>query len=167
MATQTKITADLTKLNDFIKSMKSDKVARVGILGADAAAMHDAEGEGKSKLTNSEIAIIQEYGTLDGTIPSRSFLRMPIEKKQKEIVKDALKGSTREKIMAGDVESALKNIGVIAEKYVQDAFSSSGFGQWPENAPSTIKAKGSSKPLIDTAQLRRSITSDVVKRSEI
>ena len=29
---------------------------------------------------------------------------------------------------------------------------------WPPNAPSTIKRKGSSRPLIDTGQLRRAIT---------
>lgn len=164
MATQTKITADLGVFNAFLSSLKSDKVVRVGILGGDAYAPHEGSEEG---LTNAAIGVIQEFGSEKNNIPPRSFLRMPIERKSKEIMRQASKGSTKAKIAAGDIDGALENIGVIAEGIVQDAFSSSGFGQWPENAPSTVAAKGSSKPLIDTGQLRRSITSDVVKRSEI
>ena len=36
---------------------------------------------------------------------------------------------------------------------------------WPANAPSTIKAKGSDRPMIDTGELRRAITHVVEEKS--
>jgi hypothetical protein len=55
-------------------------------------------------------------------------------------------------------------LGEIAENIIQGAFESGGYGTWDKNSDRTIKEKGSSRPLIDSGQLRDSITSDVVTR---
>lgn len=39
---------------------------------------------------------------------------------------------------------------------VSDRYDTTGDGQWPPNAPSTIKKKGSSKPMIDNSILANS-----------
>ena len=44
---------------------------------------------------------------------------------------------------------------------IQEEFETRGVGNWQENAPSTIKAKGSDMPLIDTGNLRRHIVAEV------
>ena len=57
-----------------------------------------------------------------------------------------------------------RTLGVSAEAVVKAAFSSSGFGKWAPNAPSTIKAKGGNRPLIGkSVQLSRSVSSEAVK----
>jgi hypothetical protein len=55
----------------------------------------------------------------------------------------------------GNLKPVFTDLGIKGEQIVQLAFATKGFGQWYQN-PKT--GKGS---LIDTAQLRRSITSDV------
>ena len=65
-------------------------------------------------------------------------------------------------IMAGGMRGALKTLGVVAEGTIQKAFATGGWGEWPKLSPVTIRRKKSSKILIDTSQLRRSISSRVV-----
>ena len=78
---------------------------------------------------------------------------------QNEAVKKSEK--SKELIAEGDTKTLLARLGLFAETLVQRAFETSGFGQWPALQSSTVKAKGSSAPLIDTGQLRRSISSEV------
>lgn len=63
----------------------------------------------------------------------------------------------------GTVKIVYKILGVIGENAVQLAFKTGGFGKWKALKKSTIDTKvkrgGSSAILIDTRQLRDSITS--------
>jgi len=52
-------------------------------------------------------------------------------------------------------------IGVEARNDIIESIQS---GAWTPNAPSTIKAKGSSKPLVDTGELQRALTFKLTKR---
>lgn len=182
MAKQTKINFNLDGLEKFRKTLGNDYVARVGILGANAGAPHmetvtagyDTKtgkairkaSSSESSLTNSEIGVIHEFGSESNGIPPRSFLRMPIEHFSKEILK-SLSGTTAKALLErGDYKGIFALLGASAEGFVKLAFASSGFGQWPPNAPSTVAAKGSSRPLIDSGQLRDSITSDVVRSGD-
>lgn len=178
MVKQTQIKVDLTGLNDLIQKLGKDHYTKVGILGGNAAEKHKNSEtvtlkSGKrvrmssgveSPFTNAEIAVIHEFGSVSRNIPPRSFLRMPIEEKKNELIR--FLGSTRVKTLfdSGDIKKIFKILGIEAERIVQRAFESRGFGRWDPNAPSTIAAKGSSAPLIDTSQLRRSITSKVVSK---
>lgn len=162
MTAQTRVVADLSQLEELVKELGGMWVARVGILGNNAATPHANAG-----LTNSELGVIHEFGSLSRNIPPRSFLRMPVEVKQKEIVQGMASYRTKNALENGNIKRVYQDLGLYAEGFVKQAFASGGFGTWKGNAESTIAQKGSDRPLIDTAQLRRSITSDVIKKSEM
>ena len=87
--------------------------------------------------------------------------------KQKDIVQALGSYQVQNLFNNGQIKYVYRFLGLYAESFIKQAFSSGGFGRWAPNKPNTIAQKGSDKPLIDTAQLRRSITSDVVKKSEL
>jgi len=53
-------------------------------------------------------------------------------------------------------------LGMLGEDVVEEAFNTGGFGQWPALAPETIRRKRSARILIETTQLRKSVSSRVV-----
>jgi phage gpG-like protein len=123
-------------------------------------------------VTNAEIGFVHEMGSKTRNIPRRSFLWLTFDRKGpvlEAMLKDIMKGlfnpttagaaqTTRDE---GKIREGLKKIALQAENLVQMAFQTGGFGWWAPLQPGTIKAKGSSKPLIDVGQLRRSISSRV------
>lgn len=135
---------------------------KVGIIGSKAAVKR------KDELTNAQIGFIQEFGKMTGKprIPARSFIDMPLKLHLKEYMEKSetfSKKAFEKAIKDGKAEEFAKKVGVQAEGVIQEAFETSGWGQWEQNRPSTIKRKGSDKPLIDTGELRRSISSEVIK----
>jgi hypothetical protein len=58
-------------------------------------------------------------------------------------------------------------LGLLGTKAVGEIQKRMARGIKPDNAPSTIAAKGSSTPLIDTGRLRQSVTYAVVDTKEI
>lgn len=158
--TQTKINFNLDGLDALRKGMGSTYRARVGIIGSKAAEKHP------DGISNVELGVIQMFGSITNKIPPRDFLFMPIKMQAKEIVKKMKAPSVFAAAAAGDFMKVFGLLGAFAEVAIQEAFATRGFGQWAPNKPSTIDRKGSSSPLIDTAQLRRSISSDVEKASK-
>lgn len=146
------VKADFKNLNKFIKSMHTKYVVDVGIMGNKASRKSD-------ELTNAEIGAIHEFGT--NQIPPRSFLRMPLRLKSSDILAKVRDAGALKKLGSGNVVQVLKDLGVACEGAILEAFGSAGFGHWAPNAPSTIAQKHSDAPLIDTGQLRRSISSVV------
>jgi len=114
----------------------------------------------------TEIGAVHEFGTLDGHIPQRSWLRSTFRRTDAarkqftaELVKKVLKGSV-------SVERALGLLGAWAVARVQETIVQR-LTEGPENqanAPSTIAAKGSSTPLVDTGQLKNAISFQVVRK---
>ena len=107
----------------------------------------------------SELAIIaasQEFGT--DSIPERSFLRATLDEQDgayREATADAIRSVLDGKRSA---KVALERLGLRVVRDVQGKIRS---GIDPALAPSTIDKKRSSKPLIDTGRLLRSITYQV------
>lgn len=147
------VKSDFNGLNEFIKGLQSGFVVDVGIMG-NKAGRKDEKG-----LTNADVGFVHEFGT--SKIPKRSFLRMPIFLHAEEILEQVKKAGALKKLAAGKMVEVLADIGIACEATILQAFASSGWGSWAANHPSTIKRKGSSSPLIDTGQLRRSISSHV------
>lgn len=138
-------------LDNIVKALKKKVAIRVGILSDTAAR--------DGKLNNATIGAFHEFGT--SRIPQRSFLRIPLlenlDKYLKSMLpKDFLKSVTQEKSFV----TLMKEIGVIGERVVQDAFASGGFGKWPPWQNSSYQ-NNAGQLLVDTGQLRDSITSDV------
>ncbi|WP_299074739.1 hypothetical protein [uncultured Paraglaciecola sp.] len=145
---------DMTKLNKLISSVAEGGSVKIGVLGSDAQ-------RGDGGIKNSELAAIHELGSYSRNIPPRSFLRAAFLHGQDEFGTFLKSEKSKELIAEGDTKTLLARLGLFAETLVQRAFETSGFGQWPALQSSTVKAKGSSAPLIDTGQLRRSISSEV------
>jgi hypothetical protein len=176
-----KITLDIEKLLKMKEELAKKYRARVGVLGqkTNRIPMLTGESHERYKLrvkkllkdnpelkaneskTNAEIGLLQEMGSLSLHIPRRSFLEMPLSLKMPDYSR-FFGNQLMKAIDEGNLKPVYTNLGIKGEQVVQLAFASRGFGHWPENAPYTIQKKGSSTPLIDTGQLRRSVTSDVV-----
>jgi hypothetical protein len=139
-----------------IKELKKYKV-KIGILGSNAVQLN-------GNKTNAEIAYMQEFGDSALRIPARSFLKMPLVIKKNFIKNNLI--SNKEKLLGyiarGETRIIFAKLGILSERIIQEAFATRGFGQWAPNSPMTIRLKGSDSPLIDTGQLRRSITSKVI-----
>lgn len=101
------------------------------------------------------IAAVQEFGSADGRIPERSFLRVPLRQNVEDF--RAVWRALIPKVVRGELtmHQVMSQIGAKAAGVSQEAIES-GIG--PANAPSTVARKGSSKPLIDSGALRQSIT---------
>lgn len=109
-------------------------------------------------ITNAELAVIHEFGTTNN--PERSFIRAPFDANVKSY--DKLLKSGVKAITAGRA-SKEKVLGVIGLKMVSDSVDAINDGIAPANKPATVKAKGSSTPLIDKGPLKQAITFVVKK----
>ena len=101
------------------------------------------------------IAATNEFGSADGRIPERPAIRDGIEDSKPQIIK------LYEKMMPDVIEKDLdiRSIqALVGELCVGNIVQKISEGVAPPNAPSTIKAKGSSTPLVDTGAYRQSIT---------
>ncbi len=141
----------------MLHRLASAKGARVvvGVLADDAKREHDGES-GKASLL--EVAAIHEFGAPAAGIPQRSFIRGTVDEKEAEIRE--LQAKQAQRILRGDVDAptALEQIGLKVTGMVQQRIAR---GIEPPLAAETVERKGSSKPLVDTGQLRSSITSKV------
>lgn len=110
-------------------------------------------------LSLAELAAIHEFGAPSRNIPERSFIRSGVERKMPEL--KALVRKLTPLVGARKVpeDRALGLIGTMAVGAVQARF---GADDLAPLQPATIARKGSSRPLIDTGQLRASITWQIV-----
>lgn len=156
------VKAEFKKLKTLMKILvKGMPKVKVGILG-------QTNQRNEGELTNAEIGFANEFGKMTGKVKvhARSFIRMPLNlflqekiKQKKSLSKEAFEKA----VESGDLEQFAAKVGLVAEEVIQEAFATHGYGMWEPNAPYTIEKKKSDSPLIDTGQLRRAITSKVIK----
>lgn len=144
MATTDKLTPEGEALYAEIKKLK-ESIVRVGF--QQGAAMDDETGE---DICN--IAAWNELGT--STTPSRPFMRDSVDNHAEQINAFLKKQIALLAKGATTAEQVLKAIGVYQKGLVQKEIVD---GTFEPNAPSTIKRKGSDKPLIDTGKMRQSV----------
>ena len=116
-----------------------------------------------------ELGLPPSKGKGDGYIhiPARSWLQMPLEKRNalKRKIMEKFGGSKEHVesyiIDTGDLMSLAILIGASAVEQIQEAFASEGFGEWEANSPLTVASKGSAMPLIDKGRLRGAITYEI------
>lgn len=135
--------------------------AKVGILSS--AGVHKASGEATSEpLDVAEIAAVHEFGN-DG-MPERSFLRAGIDGSATLI--STATATLSGKVLDGQLTpaQAAGQLGLLGVREVQRKITD---GPFVPNAPATIEAKGSSRPLIDSGQMRRAVTHEVVSGAEL
>lgn len=124
----------------------------------------------KNGMTIFRIGAVHEFGAVISnprsgtiTIPMRSFLRVPFLTKKAEIADAIAKGFQAVADGKQTAARALGIVGIVAENISKGAFTTKGYGEWPDIKKSTKKKKGSSQVLIDSGILRGSITSVVRK----
>lgn len=147
-----KLTADGKKLKKELEQLKNLQV-RIGFQ------------RGKKKYDDEtdmcDVALFNELGTSKS--PSRPFLRQSVDDNGDKI--NALCKSIMKNVANGSctAEEAYKKAGVYIKGLVQEQIKN---GEFEANKPSTIKKKGSDKPLIDTGQMRQSVNFVICKKGE-
>ena len=106
---------------------------------------------------NATKAAINEYGT--SKIPQRPFMRTATSRHGKSWGSKAVKAV--QSVMKGMPISQVTEL--VGMQMKSDISSTLTNGPWTPNAVSTIAKKGSSRPLIDTGELRASINYKVEK----
>lgn len=132
------------------KRIKTPGTVDVGIIDA---------GEHRSgDQTVAEIGFQHEFGT--ARIPERSFMRSTTVAKKKDII--ALQKKLLKSISDGSMEvpQALGLVGDMVSGLIREKIVAI---RTPPNSQATISRKGSSNPLIDTGQLKNSITFEVAE----
>lgn len=147
---------DTTKLAELRLEMAKFKDLRVDV--------------GVFDSRNATIGHEHEYGRPSRNLPQRSFLRMPCF----GALPEAIKATTnwRRTFIDKGAKGMLVTLGRLGEKAIRLAFDSGsvamggfntgGFELWRPLAPSTVQRKGHDTILIETGQLRQSISSRVV-----
>lgn len=118
---------NMDNLDDLIKSLKSNYVLRVGILGSKASAQHD----GESSKTNAEIGTFHEFGTKK--LPRRSFLEDSLKLKLKfndSQFADMRKKLFKEMFIKKKPVEFLQDLGVKCLEIIEEGFETNGFGMW-------------------------------------
>lgn len=137
----------------------SHPVVRVGVL--DDAPARRSDGDDPSPMTNLEVAVVQEFGAPEAHIPPRSFIRGGIDASG-EVLGKTMESQGR-LALAGKIteEVGLERIGMKAVACCQRHMAE---GIPPPLSPVTIERRehGGTKPLVDTGQLKSSITYKVV-----
>lgn len=109
-----------------------------------------------TKYSSALQMYLHEHGSMNYRIPPRPVLQPAIEKHQDEVA-ELLKNAAVKAMDGEDTAQALGKVGLAAQTICRDYFEEDN--GWAPNAPSTIrKKKGSDNPLIDTGELRKSIT---------
>jgi len=161
------------------EAMAGGAYVKVGILGDKGGGLHERDAGGKGKpLTVAEIGAVNEFGTEDGHVPERSFLRSTFDRLHPELTADAAK--LLPQVLDGklSVETALNVLGAKLAGAIKRTITD-GAGVPPPNAPSTVARKMRAgawnvrgkaqvqrgwgvRPLVDTGRLLGAITWAVV-----
>lgn len=130
-----------------------DRLKKIGKAEVTVGIHADEGGAGyPNGTTVLDVGIFNEFGT--SRIPPRSFIRAWFDEAQEEGHRK-LKELVAKVPQGESVDKALEKFGLWAVGQVQARIASN---IPPPNAPSTVAKKGSSTTLIDTGQLRSSIT---------
>lgn len=135
---------DIRKLKSVSKKLKDMK--NIGV----KVGFFDGKEHKDSGLTIADVAAVNEYGSDDGKIPSRPFMRQTIRKHNE--YKDLLAKETGA-VMDGR-RSPKQFQFRVGEQVRADVVEEIGSKDFVPNSPVTVAEKGSSTPLIDTGTMR-------------
>ncbi len=171
-----RVDLNLAPLEMLSADIKANARARVhvGVLRD-----HNARTDG-SDAGNATIGLVHEFGSPTKNIPERSWLRMPLIVALPKVIEEAGPGFWKRLVLERGVLVGLKALGIAAEDAIQQAFETGGFGRWPAWSVRYGRRRerglrqilgledfiGPIHPgslLIETGELRQSVTSRVVK----
>ena len=146
-----KITPDGRRLERILRDLDKKEI-RIGFQRGKAT---DENG-----VDMCDIAMWNELGTSHS--PARPFMRQTVDNHEGEI--NALLKQARQSLLGGySGEQVLKEIGLKVKDMMQNEIINGGF---VPNAASTIRKKGSDRPLIDTGRTRQSVNYEIKAKGE-
>lgn len=155
----------LTEIKELDHNLKSIQDAIKSIRELDVLVGVPQEKDSREgAISNAELAFIHTKGSPLRGIPARPIIEPAIED-NKEQVAELIKKSAQ-KALDGNKEGAiesLERVGMQGQNIVRAWFTNPK-NNWVPNSLKTIKLKGSTRPLIDSGELRKSITYVVRKR---
>lgn len=107
-----------------------------------------------------QVALWNELGTVN--IPPRPFVRQTADNNDAKI-QTKIKSCANQLASGATADKVLNELGVFGKGLLQREIKN---GEFTPNAPSTVKAKGSDRPLIDTGLLRQSANYVIRKKGE-
>jgi len=134
---------------DFAKLIHMDVL--VGVPEADSK-------REKGSVNNAQLMYIQTNGSPVQKIPARPIIEPAIKANKDKITNELKKAATM--ALNNDISGAkrqLNKAGMLGQNVARGWFTDPQ-NNWTPNSPVTIAKKGSEQPLIDTGQLRKSIT---------
>lgn len=137
------------KALESFKELSKKPSVKIGVL--EKSGEHKNLGS-EEPLTVVEVATFNEFGT--ETIPERSFIRSTVDQNFEDYVEKSKTLQNKVVMQELDVKKALS---ILGEQIQSDIVNAINTGIEPENSPTTIAIKGSSKPLVDSGQLKQSI----------
>ena len=152
-----KTTINTTKLDILIQKSKEKYLAKVGVING------GGYKDEKGNITVAGYGYINEFGSITRNIPARSFIRVPLIMNIRGEILKHKKIFERLLFNKQNLIMAYNRLGILAKSIILRAFATSFDGQWAPNSPVTIAKKHSSKPLIDTGRLRKSIDYQVIE----
>lgn len=142
-----------------IRTAHGEPYVKVGVQ-SDAPEHQDVHGHTSPMQL---IAAVHEFGAPSVGVPERSFIRSTMDEEESELSELSKKVSINVIDGKWTMEKGLGIIGLKIKSLIQGKITSI---TEPPLKEATIKAKGSSKPLIDSGQLRASITHEVVMEGD-
>jgi hypothetical protein len=114
----------------------------------------------ESGVNNAELLYIHTNGSPLKNIPARPVLEPALEDTQNRALIEPELRDVITSSLDGNQAAALQHLnraGLLGQNAARGWFTN-GKNHWAPNAPSTIRRKGSSRPLIDTGSMRQAIT---------
>lgn len=157
----TSLTASLEGADELLKQLRQ--------MGVDLAKAPDvrvgvpSEGAYPDGTPIETVGLVQEFGSEVNNIPARSYLRSTVSDNKKAYTDMLFKGL--DSVVQGktDVTTMLNYVGLQVEGDVKQKITDL---DTPANKEATIKAKGSSNPLVDTGLLQSSIIYELTTGDE-
>lgn len=147
-------TQDIDKgLRKLLKTMR-----KLDDTFVDAGIFEGEGGSSDSSITVAQLGTIHEFGTSDGRIPERSWMRSTDSENRNKYSK--MMDAVFDRVLRGKGQIASR-LTAVGERIASDLRRKITSLRTPPNAASTIAQKGSSNPLIDTGHMRQSVRSRI------
>lgn len=145
-----KLTADGIRMVNTLRKLSSTEI-KVGFL--------ESSGGYEDGTTVAQVAAWNEYGTEH--MPSRPFMRQTVKENESKINNFANAEAAKAVVGSQNLGMSLERTGMFIKSAIQNEITD---GSFTPNAASTIRKKGSSKPLIDTGRMRQSVQYEITRR---
>jgi len=158
-------TADVDHEDHQVKAVKEamDELLRHDVLVGITQESNGRAAEGSVAATNAELLFIHTNGSPINGIPARPVIEAAIEHEKEQI--SSLIKAAADAATSGDkagVKAALERAGTQGANIARGWFTNPA-NHWKALKPKTVKRKGSSRPLIDTGEMRKSITYKITR----